>query len=100
MADGIVVIVSGGREYGDIPRIWKLLDEIHKTRGIELIVTGACKYGGADLHAENWAKDREVNYLGIPAKFDKEGPSGGPQRNRWMAKHCNADMVICFPYRS
>lgn len=97
MAEGITIIISGGRDYGDIPRMWKLLDELHDMRGIQLIVTGACKYGGADLHAENWAKDREVNYLGIPAKFKKLGGSGGPQRNKWMVQNCQPDMVICFP---
>ena len=97
MRQGICVIVSGGRDYNESERIWSLLDRIHKARGIDLLCTGACKYGGADLHAENWAKSREVDYLGMPAKFGNGGPKEGPERNRRMVKYCGADMVICFP---
>ena len=97
MDNGICVIVSGGRDYGEIDRMWKLLDEIHKTRTISLLCHGACKYGGADLHAENWAKSREVDYLGMPAKFSALGPSGGPQRNASLLKYCSPDLVLCFP---
>ena len=95
--NGICVIVSGGRDYGEIDRMWKLLDNIHGIRHIGLLCHGACKYGGADLHAENWAKSREVDYLGMPAKFTTQGPSGGPQRNAGLLKYCDPDLVLCFP---
>lgn len=97
MDKGICVIVSGGRDYGEIDRMWKLLDEVNKTRKIGLLCHGACKYGGADLHAENWAKSREVDYLGMPAKFGTRGPQGGPDRNASLLKHCDPDLVLCFP---
>lgn len=95
--NGICVIVSGGRDYAEIDRLWRLLDNIHDIRHIGLLCHGACKYGGADIHAENWAKAREVNYLGMPAKFKHRGPSAGPERNALLLKHCTPDMVLCFP---
>lgn len=97
MTQGICVIVSGGRDYNEAERIWNLLDRLHKARGIDLICTGACKYGGADLHAENWAKSREVDYVGLPAKFGRGGPKEGPKRNRRMIETCDPDLALCFP---
>ncbi len=106
------VIVTGGRDYQDKEVVWGTLDRIHREgyfqwqqtvpvgpRNIVWIITGACPYGGADLLAENWAKENEVNYIGYPAKF-KTGPRGkaeGPYRNAGMAEYAEASLVVAFP---
>ncbi len=94
----LTVIVTGGRNYNDVERVYQMLDRIHDIRPIEIVVTGACPFGGADLLAENWAKSREVNYLGIPAKFKTgDGKSEGPKRNRWILNNTNPNIVLAFP---
>jgi len=95
----MTLLVCGGRNYADQDRVERFLDRIHNYRPIELMVTGACYYGGADLLAENWARRREVPYVGIPAKF-KSGVKGrgeGPARNDLMIEAMRPHLVIAFP---
>jgi len=97
--NGLTVLICGGRDYTDVERVYAFLDNIHKTRPIGLIVTGACKYGGADLLAENWARNREIDYLGVPAKWKTGGKKNaeGPIRNKLMIDLVNPEIVIGFP---
>ncbi len=97
LIDGIVVVVTGGRTYSDTERVFQMLDRIHKVRSIKILITGACPYGGADLLAENWAKSREVNYVGVPAKFKSLGGPAGPLRNKWILDNLNPNIVLAFP---
>ena len=95
--EGIAVVVGGGRDFNEASRIWDFLDKLHASRPIEILATGACPYGGADKHAENWAKSREVCYFGFPAKFKLGGAKEGPIRNRVMIEHVRPHIVIAFP---
>lgn len=83
-----IVLVTGGRHYNDRKRVYDVLDDLHARVGITEIWHGACPVGtgGADILAEDWAKSREIDYRGFPAKFSTEGPSGGPQRNGRMVR--------------
>lgn len=98
--------VSGGRDYHDDRRIFAVLDAIHsgdvqqvetvlgiaeaaiyeqaQCAGypIACIVHGAAP--GADLLAEDWAKQHEVAYRGYPARWRREGKKAGPLRNERM----------------
>ena len=79
------------------------MDEIHATTPITLVIHGACtdretkKLTGADRWAEEWAIEREVPYMGVPARWTKEGRSAGPRRNGRMAAIRNVDMVLAMP---
>ena len=95
--DDFTVICCGGRDYNEPDRIYKFLDRVHSCRPIKVLIHGACKYGGADKHAEDWARSREVDYVGIPAKWKKIGHKGaGPRRNKKMLL-TEPHLVIAFP---
>lgn len=71
------VIVTGGRNYLNVQKVFDALDKLSPT----LVITGACP-SGADQYAERWAKANERNYIGFPAKWATHGKSAGPRRNR------------------
>lgn len=88
---GIVVAVSGGRDYSDARHVDAVLGTIHRLWDIRLLIEGECpvRRGGLDELARLWAKRNEVNCLCIPPKAAKFGwPAAGPLRNSeigsWM----------------
>lgn len=91
----MMVLVTGGRDYNNSHVVNAALDALLDV--IEVLATGACPYGGADLLAENWAKAREVNYRGYPAPFKTIGRSAGPRRNLSMLADFKPDLVVAFP---
>lgn len=91
----MIWIVTGGRNYRDEQHVQLMLDNRNAQEQITFIVTGACQLrnkdgepipSGADAFAEYWARDREVPYWGIPAKFrtGTHGGREGPIRNALM----------------
>lgn len=102
-----IVLVTGGRDYNDRKRVYDVLDDLHARVDITEIWHGACPVGtgGADILAEDWAKSREIDYRGFPAKFKTEGPSGGPQRNGRMVRKLDSHakgircegIIVAFP---
>jgi hypothetical protein len=95
----LIVAVSGGRDYADAAKVDSVLGKLHKERGIELIIEGACPvgHGGADELSRKWAKKNEVNSLSVPAKSKLFGwPSCGPQRNQEVAR-LKPDVWVLFP---
>ncbi len=98
---GRVVLVTGGRTYQDRQAVFSALDELHHEAPIVLIIHGAAR--GADLFSEAWAKDREVDYRGCPARWKKHGKAAGPLRNRRMALAMNnyqlrGEEVLCVAF--
>ncbi len=63
-------------------------------KGVSLLIHGAAK--GADTLAENWARSRQVNYHGVPAKWDQHGNSAGPIRNEEMLA-LGPEGCVAFP---
>lgn len=97
VTQGVIVAVSGGRDYGDRDKVYSVLDGIHKARTIELLIQGQCYKGGADRLAEDWAQSREVNCMSIPAKTKKHGfKSAGPIRNEEIGS-CKPCIWVLFP---
>lgn len=88
------VVVTGSRDWDDYEAIKVVLDSYHRQHRISQIIHGACR--GADLLAERWAKENEIMYLGIPAKWKEEGKRAGPRRNVLMT-HLG-DVTIGFPH--
>lgn len=89
------VIISGGRDYQDESFVWRVLDYVHKERGITLLIEGGAR--GADRHGRNWAIDRGVSYHTEPAEWDKYDKAAGAIRNRAMLKIEGVAGVIAFP---
>jgi hypothetical protein len=85
------VIVCGGREYGDAPAVYNLLDSFSD---ITFLIEGGAP--GADRIARQWAMDRGVPYHTEHAEWSKYGNAAGNIRNRVMIA-MNPDMVIAFP---
>lgn len=92
------VVVTGGRHYGDWQFLFDTLDEIHAEDTITLLAHGACKDGGADILAEDWAKSREIPYMGVPAKWNTggRGRAEGQIRNGVMLDLVKPDLVVAF----
>lgn len=85
------LIVTGGRDFLNRAAAFAALDKVHAKTPITLLIHGACmKRGsielcGADRWAEEWAREREVPYMGVPAKWLTEGDAAGPLRNGRMS---------------
>jgi hypothetical protein len=90
-----VVIVTGSRIWTERRVIFAALG-YHQP---ELVVHGAC-HEGADTIAELWAKREEVDYLGMPAWWQKSGQydnGAGPKRNQRMLERFPGALVLAFP---
>jgi hypothetical protein len=99
----VKVLVCGGRDFADKSLVDATLDKVFAKYGDELvIVTGAQRkrvgerYVGADYLAEEWAKSREVPYMGFPAQWTKMGKAAGPERNRRMRDEAKPDACVAF----
>ena len=89
------VLVCGGRDFADKALLEATLDKVHAKYGDALVIIhGAAK--GADLMAEDWAKARQVPYVGVPAQWDKHGKSAGPKRNKRMRDTMDPMACIAF----
>lgn len=90
-----VLLVCGGRFYGDGKFLYSVLDTYRFLMGKMMIVTGAAK--GADLLAESWAKSRQQVYVGMPAEWDEYGKAAGMKRNREMPALILPSAIAAFP---
>lgn len=88
------VLVTGGRNFGDIGLVENALSELHATKTISVLIHGAAK--GADALVCEWAKQNSINVLSCPADWKRFGRGAGTRRNRDMLTH-KPDLVIAFP---
>lgn len=89
-----IFIVTGSR----IWKAWNVIYDVLDRCQPELVVHGACE--GPDLMAEAWAKARQVDYLGMPAKWGERpnvDRSAGHKRNRQMLLEHPGAPVLAFP---
>ena len=91
------VLITGGRSYPNRAHVYRVLDEINARDSITELIHGACKYGGADILGEDWAKAREIDYVGRPARWVTDGKAAGFIRNQRMIDECAPDLVVAFP---
>jgi len=101
------VIVTGWRAWPveDKLFIWRELDRLWTRVSTDMgeyippksvvIVHGKCPYGGVDLWAEQWAKDRDQLWEQYPAE-ERNGKLLGPERNAKMVA-LGANLCIGFP---
>ncbi len=89
------VLVCGGRRFSDRHLLFRVMDALHKEHRVTLVIHGAQR--GADNIAERWARERELPFVGVPAKWTVLGTQAGPTRNRFMVTEWKPDLVIAFP---
>lgn len=91
----MIVAVTGGRHYANLPFVSKVLDELHAKERITVLVNGGCT--GADHLATLWARSKGISYCLWPANFDYYGKGGGPRRNQHMLSVMKPDLLVVFP---
>jgi len=110
----MIVLVCGGRDYGDRAKLAYELSRLEHERGRPFLglIHGAAK--GADTLAAEWQnariravrnRDRGTEGLprdlwaaGYPADWNKHGPAAGPIRNQYMLdNNPGIELVIAFP---
>lgn len=99
----MIVIVCGGREYGDAVSLNAALDALHSRKPISTLIEGGAK--GADSLAGAWASSRGVYRVTVHANWEKHGKGAGPRRNSQMMTFgsylaCDAQCdlgVVAFP---
>ena len=90
------LLVCGGRDYKDYSRLYAVLDRALNHYADRLIIIhGAAD--GADLMAENWAKQRQVEYRGYPARWFTFKNAAGIIRNKHMRDHSQPHSCVAFP---
>lgn len=89
------MLVTGGRNYSNIYRVFEVLDQVHAETPITLLVVGDAT--GADTHARNWAGKRNVPWVRFSADWVKHGRSAGPRRNQRMLDEEKPSLVVAFP---
>lgn len=89
------VLVCGGRDYKDRDRIYAVLDEVSLLGKPDCTIHGA--YKGADQLADDWAIDRGVQPVRLPALWKFWGAGAGPKRNQNMIDLLAPDIVVAFP---
>lgn len=86
------LLVTGDREWPD--NRYKATKETILDFEPGVIIHGAAR--GADLMAEAIAKEAEIDYVGIPAKWKQHGKKAGPIRNGKMLDKFHPDVVLAF----
>ena len=84
------LLVCGSREWTNKEAI---RNKILKLKP-EVVIQGAAR--GADLLAEEVAKEEQIDYLGFPAKWKTHKRAAGPIRNRHQFDIGKPDRVIAF----
>ncbi|MBY0548683.1 MAG: DUF2493 domain-containing protein [Candidatus Obscuribacterales bacterium] len=77
-----VVIVCGGRHFGDKAAVYGALDAVHALYPIRLVIEGGAS--GADSYGKQWACDRKVEFHTENADWDLHGKRAGHIRNGVM----------------
>lgn len=89
------VLVCGGRAYSKKEILWETLDKVLEKYPDLEVVHGAAR--GADILAEMWCKEKQVPYIGVPARWTDLGKAAGMIRNKKMLDDYKPDQVVAFP---
>lgn len=89
------VLVCGGRDFADAAMVDRVLNRLHTTYGITVLIHGAAR--GADSLAATWAQQHAVECRAFPANWFKYGPAAGPIRNQQMLDEAKPGMFVAFP---
>lgn len=93
------VLVCGSRTFNDSAAVASTLWGLTALLGDDpdmVVIEGKCPYGGADRHAEDWARNFATEHLSFPADWNTHGRAAGPIRNQRMLDEGKPDMVWAF----
>jgi hypothetical protein len=99
------IIVCGGRDFVNVPLLWRVLDQLDSDsgpHGISVVIEGASDdvtgpYKGADYWAHQWAMARGKPTIRQHADWKQYGRSAGPRRNGVMLKEHGPEWLVAFP---
>lgn len=91
---GIVVAVTGGRDYENIDRVFQELDLLDSERYIVELRHGNAV--GADFIAKTWAEKRKKIIVPFRADWKRYKKAAGTIRNKEML-HEGVDVLVSFP---
>jgi hypothetical protein len=96
--DEFRVLVCGGRDYSGYVRLRRVLDAVHEgaraAGKVLVIIHGNAR--GADLLADQYARERSLKALSFPADWANHGRSAGPIRNKLMLTSGQPHVIIAF----
>ncbi len=96
---GIVLAVTGGRTYKNEAFVFMVLDALHQSLSIALLVEGGAL--GADRLCRTWAEKRSVPFTTKEAEWEKhrrpfrKNPAG-MIRNEEMLRQFNPNLLLAF----
>lgn len=92
------VLVCGGRDYDNRERVRRTLDaalEAARAAGkVVVIIHGNAR--GADLLADQYARERSLTVIPFPADWNLHGKRAGPIRNIKMLTESRPHVIIAF----
>lgn len=96
------IIVCGGRDFVDVPLLWRTLDKIARRYGVREVIDGASDeisgpFIGADYWANQWALAADISTCRYIADWKGKGKAAGPIRNQRMIDEGKPDLVVAFP---
>jgi hypothetical protein len=99
------ILVCGGRDFVDVPLLWRVLDRLDEDsgpQGVRLVIEGASDdvtgpYKGADYWAHQWALARGKPTIRQHADWKQYGKAAGPRRNGVMLKEHKPAWLVAFP---
>lgn len=92
---GVKLLVCGGRNYWHWAKAFAALDQLHRERGIGVLIAGGAT--GADAMAARWAESHGVQCVICPAPWNgHHGRGAGVARNAFMLTF-EPDLVMAFP---
>lgn len=68
------------------------MDELHRQTPVTAVVHGDAS--GADRMAGNWAHDRGIAEIKVPANWTRYDGAAGAIRNQWMIDLVPVDVVL------
>ncbi len=95
MANGLRLLVCGGRDFADKRILDAALSEMQAKHGIAAIIQGAA--AGADTLAAEWGRSKGVPVEAFPADWETHRRAAGPIRNKQMLDEGRPDAVLAFP---
>lgn len=90
------VLVCGGRDFVNKTLIFDTLDKLHKTKEIDMVISGGAR--GADTFAKEWARLRCIEVMVFKPDWKRLGKVAGFHRNIEMLMRLSSqdDMVVAF----
>lgn len=97
--NSIRLLVTGGRYFNDVPRLWRYLDSLED---VQMVVEGASDdvtgpHVGTDYWANQWARARGIYHERYHAEWEMLGKAAGPIRNKKMIINSAANLVVAAP---